>query len=303
MAHLRQVDFKSWITTLWLVKRRLVAQVAHYSVLRVEADKKLQSKLKAAVTGRIQAKNYKLEEYDFLTADQDDQIFTIDSSETDFIGIQAEIDKGLSNKKVEKYEDLLDSWAYVVKLTHDESAVYGLRKISKLNKATKVKGVASTLFVDKQLTDLEDEKIFTLDTHIDFFAYEGTTFITNKKEFESALNFRDGMEKNRDVVLNEFAALKVFSDVEPIRKSVGTNLHLLRKISSIQKSGYYKSPQYLIDLIKVNKERNWGLTVENGIIIVNEDNVDLVLTLLNNGRLESPINHEVFDASVKKKVG
>jgi hypothetical protein len=24
--------------------------------------------------------------------------------------------------------------------------------------------------------------------------------------------------------------------------------------------------------------------------------------LLNNGRLESPINHEVFDASVKKKV-
>lgn len=303
MSYLRQVDFKPWITTLWLVKRRLVTQVAHYSVLRVDTDKKLQSKLKAAVIGRIQGGHYKLEEYDFLTADQDDQIFTIDSAETDFVDIQTEIDKGLGNKKVEKYEDLLDSWAYVVKLTHDESAVYGLRKISKLNKATKVKGVASTLFIDKQLTDVEDEKIFTLDTHIDFFTYEGTTFITNKKEFESALNFRDGMEKNRDVVLNEFVVLKVFSDVEPIRKSVGTNLHLLRKISSIQKSGYYKNPQYLIDLIKVNKEKNWGLTVENGIIIVNENNVDLVLTLLNNGRLESPINHEVFDASVKKKVG
>jgi hypothetical protein len=303
MAHLRQTDFKPWIATLWLVKRRLVAQVARYSVLRVDADKKLLSRLKSAVTGRINAKNYKLEEYDFLTADQDDQIFTIDSSETDFVAIQAEIDKGLSNKKVEKYEDLLDSWAYVVKLTYDESAVYGLRKISTLNRATKIKGVASALFIDKQLTDLEDEKIFTLDTHIDFFAYEGTTFITNKKEFESALNFRDGMEKNRDVVLDEFVALKVFNDVEPIRKSVGANLHLLRKISSIQKSGYYKSPQYLIDLIKVNEERNWGLTVENGIIIVNEDNVELVLTLLNNGRLESPINHEVFDAAVKKKVG
>jgi hypothetical protein len=28
----------------------------------------------------------------------------------------------------------------------------------------------------------------------------------------------------------------------------------------------------------------------------------LVLILFNNGRLESSINHEVFDASVKKKV-
>ena len=302
LMHLRQQDFQKWITTLWLVKRRLVDKVAHYSVFRVEVDRKLELKLKAAVAGKIKNKNYKLEAYDFLTADQDDQIFTIESAETDFISIQAEIDKGLANKKVEKYEDLLDSWAYVVKLTHGDDSVYGFRKISTLNSAAKMKGVASTLFVDKQLTDLEDDKIFTLDTRIDFFVYDGVTFITNKKEFESALNFRDGMEKNRDVVLNEFAVLQVFDDVEPLRKGIGTNLHLLRKISSIQKSGYYKNPQYLLDLIKVNKQKKWGLVVVKGVIIITEANVDLVLTLLNNGRLESPINQEMFDASVKKKV-
>jgi hypothetical protein len=302
ITHLRQQDFKNWIVTLALVKRRLVAKAAHYRVLRVKTDRKLELKLKAAVTGKIQNKNYKLEPYDFLTADQDDQIFTIESAETDFVKIQTEIDKGLVNAKVEKYEDLLDSWAYVVKLTHGEDSIYGLRKISILNSAAKMKGVASTLFIDKQLTDLEDEKIFTLDTRIDFFAYDGVTFITNKKEFESALNFRDGMEKNRDVVLNEFAALKVFDNVEPLRKGIGGNLHLLRKISSIQKSGYYKNPQYLLDLIKVNKQKNWGLEVIKGVITITEANVDLVLTLLNNGRLESPINQEMFDASVKKKV-
>jgi hypothetical protein len=42
--------------------------------------------------------------------------------------------------------------------------------------------------------------------------------------------------------------------------------------------------------------------VVKGVIIITEANVDLVLTLLNNGRLESPINQEMFDASVKKKV-
>ncbi len=302
IAHLRQQDFKNWIVTLSLVKRRLVEKAAHYRVLRVETDRKLELKLKAAVTGKIQNKNYKLEPYDFLTADQDDQIFTIESAETDFVKIQTEIDKGGANKKVEEYEDLLDSWAYVVKLTHGDDSIYGLRKISTLNSAAKMKGVASTLFIDKQLTDLEDDKIFTLDTRIDFFAYEGVTFITNKKEFESALNFRDGMEKNRDVVLNEFAQLNVFDNVEPLRTGIGGNLHLLRKISSIQKSGYYKNPQYLSDLIKVNKQKNWGLVVIKGVITITEANVDLVLTLLNNGRLESPINQEMFDASVKKKV-
>jgi hypothetical protein len=300
---LRQTDFKNWAMTLWLVKRHLdVHKQAHYSVLRVDVDKKLQNKLKKAVTDRVQGGDYKLEPYDFLTADQDNQLFTIESSETDFTKIQNEVDKGLANQKVEKYEDLLDSWAYVVKLEHDGSVVYGVRKINKFTQATKVKSVSYFLFEDKKLVDLEDKKIFAIDTHIDFFAYDGTTFITNKKEFESALNFREGMEKNRDVILAEFVALKVFSDIEPIRKMVGSNLHLLRKMSSIQKSAYYKDKKFLKDLHARNIEKGWNLAIHNGVIVIDETNVDFVLKLLNNERVESQINHEVFDAVVKKKV-
>ena len=117
------------------------------------------------------------------------------------------------------------------------------------------------------------------------------------------LNFREGMEKNRDTILAEFVVLKVFTDVEPIRKVVGENLHLLRKISSIQKSGYYKEKGFLDKLIKKNTEKGWNLKVEHGVIVVDESNVDLVLKLLNNERVESQINQEVFDAIVKKKVG
>lgn len=303
LTHLRQTDFKPWAMTLWLVKRHLdIHKLAHYSVLRVDVDKKLQNKLKKAVTDRVQSGDYKLEPYDFLTADQDNQIFTIESSETDFTKIQGEIDKGLTNHKVEKYEDLLDSWAYVVKLEHDGSVVYGVRKINKFTQAAKVQSVSYFLFEDKKLVDLEDKKIFAIDTHIDFFAYDGTTFITNKKEFESALNFREGMEKNRDVILAEFIEMKVFSDIEPIRKMVGSNLHLLRKMSSIQKSAYYKDKKFLKELHERNKEKGWNLTIHNGVIVIDETNVDFVLKLLNNERVESQINHEVFDAVVKKKV-
>ena len=303
LAHLRQTDFKPWAMTLWLVKRRLdVEKQAHYSVVRVDVDKKLQNKLKQAVTDRVQGADYKLEEYDFLTVDQDNQLFTIKSADTDFIKIQDEVNKGLANQKVEKYEDLLDSWAYVIKLEHGGSEVYGVRKINKFTRTTKVKAVSYFIFEDKKLVDLEDKKVFAIDTHIDFFAYDGTAFIINKKEFESALNFRDGMEKNRDAILAEFVVLKVFSDAEPIRKAVGANLHLLRKMSSIQKSGYYKDKKFLADLHARNKEKGWNLTIQDGVIIIDESNVDFVLKLLNNERVESQINHEVFDAVVKKKV-
>lgn len=304
LKQLRQSDLKPWTASMWLIKRRLdVQKTAHYSVLRVELDKKLQGKLKRTVVDRIQGVEYKLDHYDFLTADQDDRLLTINVAETDFSTVQAEIDKGLQNKKVEHYEDLLDSWAYVVKLEHDSRAVYGVRKINKFTQATKVGAVSYFLFEDKKLVDLEDKKIFTIDTHIDFFVFEGTMFIANKKEFESAMNFREGMERNRDSMLTEFADLNVFSDVEPIRKTVGANLHLLRRISAIQKSGYYKDKKFLANLIKLNHSEGWGLVVKEGKIVVDEANVELVLTLLNNSRLRSPINQEVFDAAVKKKVG
>ena len=303
MQTLRNTDFKSWVTTFWLVKRKLVAQHAKYSVLKVDTDSKLEAKLKKAVTSKVTSKDYKLDEYDFLTVDQDESLLTIESAGTDVAFIQAEIEKGTANKKVEKYEDLLDSWSMVIKLEHQGKAIYAYRKISKLTNSTKLSHVSYIQFKDKELKDLDDKQIFTIDTQIDFFSYEGTTFITNKKEFENALNFRAGMEKNRDAVLQEFVDLKIFNDVSLLKTKVGSNLHLLRRVSSIQKSAYYKNKEFLSNLIKVNTDKSWGLLVENGVIVINDETIELILTLLNNGRLESPINHEMFDTAVKKKVG
>lgn len=127
--------------------------------------------------------------------------------------------------------------------------------------------------------NLDQQEIFTIDMQVDFFSYEGTTFIANKKEFESTLNFRAGMEKNRDVVLQEFVDLNIFSDASLLKEHIGANLNYLRKVSSIQKSGYYKDAQFLQELVKVNEQKGWGLVIENGAIVINEASIDLVLTL------------------------
>lgn len=299
---LRGTDFKHWLTTFWLVKRKLSQQQAKYSILKVDTDARLEQKLKHAVTAKISDQGYQLDAYDFLTTDQDNGLLTIESAATDVTLIQAEIDKGTANPKVEKYEDLLDSWAMVIKLEHQDKALYAYRKIHKFTNPAKLAHVSFLQFKDQELKDLDQQEIFTIDTQVDFFSYEGTTFIANKKEFESTLNFRAGMEKNRDVVLQELVDLNIFSDASLLKEHIGANLNYLRKVSSIQKSGYYKDAQFLQELVKVNEQKGWGLVIENGAIVINEASIDLVLTLLNNGRLESPINHEMFDAPVKKKV-
>jgi len=299
---LRGTDFKHWLTTFWLVKRKLSQQQAKYSVLKVDTDARLEQKLKHAVIAKISDQGYQLDAYEFLTTDQDNGLLTIESAATDVTLIQAEIDKGTANPKVEKYEDLLDSWAMVIKLEHQDKALYAYRKIHKFTNPAKLAHVSFLQFKDQELKDLDQQEIFTIDTQVDFFSYEGTTFIANKKEFESTLNFRAGMEKNRDVVLQEFVDLNIFSDASLLKEHIGANLNYLRKVSSIQKSGYYKDAQFLQELVKVNEQKGWGLVIENGAIVINEASIDLVLTLLNNGRLESPINHEMFDAPVKKKV-
>jgi hypothetical protein len=52
----------------------------------------------------------------------------------------------------------------------------------------------------------------------------------------------------------------------------------------------------------VVKAEKWDLKIEGGKIIVEEETIELLLKLLNNDRLRSPINDEVFDSSAKKAV-
>jgi len=146
LKEVKNADFSHSATTLWLVKRRLISGEAVYRVLRVDVERKLQTKLRKLVTEKAQSKEYRIEPYSFLTADQDDQIFTIDVAETDFSKIEAEIENGLANDKAENYEDLLNSWAYVIQVKHKASSLYGFRKISNLNQTKKVISYVSFLF-------------------------------------------------------------------------------------------------------------------------------------------------------------
>src|SRR6266496_1262567 len=102
--------------------------------------------------------------------------------------------------------------------------------------------------------------------------------------------------------LNEFKKFRIITDVELMRTKIGTRLSYLRKISMIKKNGYYKQKTFLNGVKKVSKEMGWDVRYDGDRIVVTEQNLDLILTLLNNDRLASLINQEIFDVEVKKPV-
>jgi hypothetical protein len=55
-------------------------------------------------------------------------------------------------------------------------------------------------------------------------------------------------------------------------------------------------------LKQVCEKHGWGVEWDDGKILVTPENVETVLKLLNNDRLESPVNEEVFDVAGKNKV-
>lgn len=302
LTAIKALDLQKWSATFWLIKRYIANHAAHYSVLRVNTDAKLQKRLKGYVIDQLQGRDFHLTEYDFNNADGDDTLFTITADATDFPKVEEAINAGFDNAIAKEYQELLNSWSYVVQLEHGSDRLYAWRKISTLTQPKKVQSRQATFFVEHKLMDVEDKEVFLIDPRFDFFVHGDLIFIANKKEFEISMNFREGMKAKAVEVIQNFNASGHFKNVDLIQKHVGDNMHHLRKMASILKAGYYQQPDYIQRMIEVSKEEGWELKVEDGQVVVEEETIELLLKLLNNDRLRSPINNEVFDAAAKARV-
>ena len=299
---IKSANFSDWCASFWLVKRKTSSSGKSYSVLRVDMDEKLEARFKRYLIQQLQGKDFHFAEYDYNNADGDDSLFTLAADGTDFVKVETAIDAGFANPLAVKYDELLNSWAYVILFEKGGEKLYGWCQIYSDTKPKKVNSRGATVFHKCKLIDLDDKEVFVIYPRYDFFVYKGIALIAHKRHFETSMNFREGMIANGEEVLRDFESLAIFDNVEVIKEFVGTNLHRLRKLSSIRKAGYYKQPDYINKLIAVSNEENWELKIVDGKIVVEEETVDLLLKLLNNDRLRSPINNETFDAAVKAPV-
>ena len=76
--------------------------------------------------------------------------------------------------------------------------IWGEKNLVRLNTCERGScQLVNAIFKNNMLVDLEQGELFRIDTKIDFFSFDGVLFVADKKNFETALNFREGMERNR----------------------------------------------------------------------------------------------------------
>lgn len=299
----KRLRWEKATVSFYIVHRRLVNRAGQYLVAGVNIDQTLAKKIRTTVADRIQRSNT-VRIYDFNTSDLDDDVLAIETGATDFQPVIDLIGGDEDIPDVTNYEELIGSWMYIARLDLDGSPpLYAARKVAGGWTAKKVTQLVNAIFENNMLVDLDHKDVFRIDAHIDFFAFDDVLFVADKKNFETALNFREGMLRARDEIVKEFEQLGIFTNAGKIADMIGDNVTRLRRLAQVKNSGYYRDTKYLEALKRLNASEKWGLQYERGGTLTATDaTIEDILRLLNNDRLNSKINDEVFDVDVKHKL-
>jgi hypothetical protein len=302
LARLKRIEFPKALATFWIIKRSGKPATPEYKVYFVDTEPKLQTKL-AEIVEKAIAKANAVKPYDYFTEDMEaDDMLGLDVAETDFDQIQQQVDAGAAAPRVHSPKELNDSWAYLIDVQVGKQRVRAVHKIVGGWALKKESLLVKVLFRDAALVDYEDAPVFQLERKIDFLAFEDMVLILDKSKFETVLNFRTGMERKRDELLTDLDGMKLLTDIGVMRDSIGTNIHLLRRVASVKKNGYYQDSKFIGELKTVCQKYGWGVSWRGEQIVVTRENTELILKLLNNDRLQSPVNAELFDVMVKNRV-
>ena len=150
---------------------------------------------------------------------------------------------------------------------------------------------------------LEEDKVFRISNTIDFYYYDGELYILSKRNFESGLNFRAGMLAKASELYEDLKESKIFVNMDVLERKVGNNLRYLRKMATIKNLGYYKNEIFLSKFKEINTKRGWNIEInENDEIVITDEKIDDILSILQNKRLFSELTDENFDVESMKPI-
>ena len=301
---LKELDLQSCYVSLAIVQEYKRNRISKYRVKYVQIDEKLENRLRSIVSQKIKNSN-SIEEYTFDCPEpEEDQVRAIESESTDFNEIM-ELLEALTPEedKIESVNELIKAKSYLIILRDDyEIKVTAFKRIPENWKMKRKKGYVSLLYKENMFVDLEEDNVYSISNTIDFIFYDGMLFILSKKNFETGLNFREGMLAKAEEFYQEAENANLFVNMEILSGKVGNNQRYLRKIATIKNLGYYKNQQFLSRFKEVNDAKSWGIEFQNGQIVITEERLDDILTILQNKRLHSDLTEQDFDVESVKPI-
>jgi hypothetical protein len=302
--NLKRLNIQNTEVSLAIVKEYKRNRVSQYEVNYVQINSRLETRLRNIIIRKIEAANtFETYTYD-CPEPEEDEVRAINSNETDFFRILEQL-QALNPEEdiIENIDELVKAKAYLIILRNDEGIqTVGFKTLPENWKMKRDRGLIPLLYRENRFEDLEEENVFSISSYVDLIYFDEALFILSRKNFESGLNFRDGMIARANELYQEVQEANLFVNMEILTNRVGNNQRYLRKIATIKNLGYYQDANYLLRLRAISEQRNWGIQFQDGQIVITEEHLDAILTLLQNKRLHSELTDETFDVDSAKRL-
>lgn len=304
LRDLKALDLRTANVTLAVLKEYKRDRISQYTIKYVLIDEQLEDRLRSIVLNHISNSNT-VEQYTYDCPEPEgDQLRAINYEETDFYSVYAALEDLIPEEDViDNVEELVKSKAYMIVLRNTERIqVVGFKTLPENWRLKKSKGLIPLLFQNNRFEDLESENVFSIASIVDMLYFNKILFILSKKDFERGLNFREGMINNAEAMYEEVRELDVFDNIDILTNRVGNNLRYLRKIATIRNLGHYRDAIYIKRLRQLSVQKGWNVQFNANKIVITEESLDEILTLLQNKRLHSELTQEDFDVESVKLV-
>lgn len=301
---LKKINLHNSYISLAIIKEYKRNRISHYVLKYVQIDERLENRLRNIVLRKIDNAN-SFEKYSLDCPEpEEEQVRVIKFEETDFLQIMEKLNElNPEEDIIESVDELVKAKSYLIILRDDNGIkVVGFKTIPENWKMKKDKGLIPLLFRENRFEDLENETVFSVSSTLDFIYYDEMLFILSKKLFENGLNFRKGMIAKAEEFYKEVKEAKLFVNLDLLTNRVSNNQRYLRKIATIKNLGYYHDKNFLHKFKEISDFKNWGINFQNGKIVIAEETLDPILTILQNKRLHSELSEEDFDVESAKRL-
>ncbi|HBO2523324.1 TPA: DUF4868 domain-containing protein [Pseudomonas aeruginosa] len=290
---LHAFDFAGAAAHLWVFKNSTAAK--KFTAYYVPTDVQLIQDLKGFASSWV-AGVTEFSEYSYISQVNESSCLAIEFAGTNFQLLKAQVDRLETECIIPGSDKLKGSTGYVVKYISGNETVYAVKRSSSTWKTSYPAKYMNLIFKDGELKAAEDDS-FAIERGFDFICFDGFAFITNKKQFESVVQFKQGYQNAFSDLLQSPAFSALFTDLSAIADYVGTNSIQLRRMAVIEQKGIYASPGFLVKLQRVSNSRRWGINFDaaSSRIVPCAETAKIILQVLLDHRLVSEITNNTYD--------
>ncbi|MCH7371715.1 Kiwa anti-phage protein KwaB-like domain-containing protein [Aeromonas sp. MR16] len=300
---LHNFDIQNSQVNLWVFKKSTSGNPPQYKVssywvsLSNDVIQKLKDtavQCRAAMTETI--------EYSLLAQNNEGSALLIPAIETHADKIISESLDQTPAKQVKKITRMQNAAFYAVKISCATGNLYCVKKSDDSWKTKKRTGSINTLF-KANILEIDDSPTFNLAKNFDFFILDDHIFISNKRFFESILNYKEAHTTDFSELFLEPDFKKIFTELEVMKTYIGNNAIQLRRTSSIRQKGNYLDPVFMQNLRA--EHANFGLKIifdKDGKISPTIETCPDIFKALLDHRLKSHFSGRIYDVQSTENI-